>query len=83
MRGPHIPMTSVAGHFMGMQPQPVGASHSDEVWYRGDDYMALVAECDKYKRACMGVLEIIDGPTPLSGDDMIFEILDIVQKALE
>ncbi len=46
---PHTPMTTVTGHYLGMQP--VAAIHEREVkpterWYRGDDYAALKAELD-------------------------------------
>jgi hypothetical protein len=81
MNGPHIPMTSVAGHFMGMQPSDEASR--EKVWYRGDEFKRTCTARDRYKLALMGVMEILDDPTPLSDADMLVEILDIVQKALE
>jgi hypothetical protein len=76
--GPHIPMTTSAGHFLSMQPA-VGVEPRTAVWFRGDQFDALRAECDRYRGACQLVLKLfID-----SSDPGLLDILDIVERALK
>jgi hypothetical protein len=48
---PHRPWTSLTGHYMGMQAvSPFVESKLPEVWYRGDEHMALVARVADLER---------------------------------
>lgn len=39
---PHRPVTTVTGHFIGMQPiGPLAGAKPETTWYRGDDYAVL------------------------------------------
>jgi hypothetical protein len=78
MPGPHIPITTSAGHYLSMQPAQIPLA-PDKVWYRGDEYETLAAQCYKYKKACADVLRLFtDAPDP-----EILDILDIVERALK
>jgi hypothetical protein len=77
-RGPHVPITTSAGHYLSMQPA-IAPIVPDKVWYRGDEYETLAAQCYKYKKACADVLRLFtDAPDP-----EILDILDIVERALK
>lgn len=76
--GPHVPITTSAGHFLSMQPA-VGVEPRTAVWFRGDQFDALRAECDRYRGACQRVLKLFtDAPDP-----EVLDILDIVEGVLK
>jgi hypothetical protein len=53
---PHKPMTTVTGHFLGMQPIDVVDHKPTEEWYRADEMVALIVERDEWrKQAGIGV----------------------------
>lgn len=42
---PHMVVTSIAGHFVGVLPVPAHEPQKpDKVWYRGDDFLALKSD---------------------------------------
>lgn len=48
---PHVPVQSLTGHFLGMQPADLAiVVHAERapsrVWYRGDDFVALKSDRD-------------------------------------
>ena len=76
--GPHIPMTTSAGHFLSMQPAS-GTEPRAMTWIRGDEFDAVLSARDKYREACQEVLKLFsDAPDP-----EILDILDIVERALK
>jgi hypothetical protein len=76
--GPHVPMTTSAGHFLSMQPA-TGAEPRAMTWVRADEFDSLLADRDKYRRACERVLKLFtDAPDP-----EVLEILEIVERALK
>ena len=79
--GPHIPMTTSAGHFLSMQPAQ-SMSPRDKVWYLGTDWDALVKERDRYRFACEAVMEMFDDKGQTGDADTLIEILDIVERVL-
>lgn len=81
MSGPHAPATTVAGHFLSMQPIADGALALEKSWYRGDAYAAMVAERDKFKKACGDVLGVLMGEESLDLGGKIFDILAKVMDA--
>ena len=60
MSGPHIPMTTSAGHFLSMQPSTDPREGPEKVWYRGDCYAAKNAQMHKYKGALVKIMELFD-----------------------
>jgi hypothetical protein len=84
--GPHIPMTTSAGHFLSMQPA-VGVEPRTAVWFRGDQFDALRAECDRYRRACELTRTVCQLATRVSNTDApdpeVLDILDIVEGVLK
>ena len=81
--GPHIPMTTSAGHFLSMQPAQ-GVEPRSAVWYRGDEVDAIAAGRAKYRQACESVLEIFgDSSQSLESLDTQLKILEIVERALK
>ena len=76
-RGPHVPMTTSAGHFLSMQPAS-GTEPKSLTWYRADYVLALNDERAKYKCALEAIHRLFtDAPDP-----EIIDILDIVEGAL-
>ena len=57
--GPHIPMTTSAGHFLSMQPAQ-GVEPRAAVWYRGTDWDIVAAEREKFKRALEAIIKLFD-----------------------
>lgn len=77
-KGPHIPMTTSAGHFLSMQPAQ-GTEPQAMTWFRGDEVSRLSDERTKYREALAAVLRLFtDAPDP-----EILDILDIVEEALK
>lgn len=81
--GPHVPLTSVAGHFLSMQPgTDTSRLAPEKIWYRGDEYLAVVSQRDKYKLALDGVFKIFSDPNEPGDSETMLQVLDIVEKAL-
>ena len=80
--GPHVPMTTSAGHFLSMQPAQ-GVEPRAAVWYRGDEVDALAAGRAKYRQACEAVLAIFSDPKESGDSDTQLKILEIVERALK
>jgi hypothetical protein len=81
MPGPHIPITTSAGHYLSMQPAQ-SMSPRDKVWYLGTDWDALVKERDRYRFACEAVMEMFEDKGQAGDADTLIEILDIVERVL-
>jgi hypothetical protein len=97
--GPHIPMTTSAGHFLSMQPSTDAKIDPLTMWYRADEYMAaidryllVVNERDKYRAACEKVMALWNAPDdhlPADGDlenvpmDILVAAVTIVEGVLK
>jgi hypothetical protein len=56
----HRPWTTVTGHYLGMQPVgPLLDAKPDSVWYRGDDYLALVKDFTEMTTRCAALAGIV------------------------
>jgi hypothetical protein len=76
--GPHIPMTTSAGHFLSMQPAQ-GTEPQAMTWFRGDEVSRLSDERTKFKDALAAIHKLFtDAPDP-----EIIDILDITERALK
>jgi hypothetical protein len=82
MTGPHIPMTTSAGHFLSMQPAQ-GSEPQAMTWFRGDEVSRLSDERTKYREAIAAVLAIFSDPKESGDSDTQLKILDIVERALK
>jgi hypothetical protein len=82
MPGPHVPITTSAGHYLSMQPAQL-AEQRDKVWYLGSDWDALVKERDRFRFACEAVLETFEDKGQSADADTLIEILDIVERVLK
>ena len=58
-KGPHIPMTTSAGHFLSMQPAQ-GVEPRAAVWYRGDEVDAMASGRAKYRQALEAIIKLFD-----------------------
>lgn len=77
--GPHVPLTTSAGHFLSMQPATDAKAPRDAVWYRGDEWDIVAAERAKLMMACQEVMRhVSDTPDP-----EVLAIIDIIEKALK
>ena len=75
--GPHIPMTTSAGHFLSMQPAQ-GIEPRSAVWYRGTDWDIVAAERERFKRALQEVVAVFD-----KEDMEVLDFLEIAERALK
>jgi hypothetical protein len=91
MPGPHVPITTSAGHFLSMQPA-TGAEPRAMTWVRADEFDSLSADRDKYRRACERVLALWNAPDDhLPADssmdnvpmDILVAAVTIVEDALK
>jgi hypothetical protein len=81
--GPHIPLTTSAGHFLSMQPATDRSAPMDTVWYRGDQFMELYDLMAKDRAACESIMEIFVKEGESGDSDTLIKILDIVERALK
>ena len=80
--GPHIPMTTSAGHFLSMQPAQ-GVEPRAAVWYRGTDWDIVAAEREKFKRACQNAMSIFEDRGSLEDTETLVLILELIEEALK
>lgn len=76
--GPHVPLTTSAGHFLSMQPATDAKAPRDAVWYRGDEWDIVAAESARYLAALRAVIARYDAE-----DLEILDFLDIAERALK
>jgi hypothetical protein len=81
-RGPHIPHTTVAGHFLSMQPVDFLGMDITKVWYPGPQFIEIYDLMDKYRHACESIQEIFNDPNETGDSDSLIKILDIIEKVL-
>lgn len=77
MSGPHVPITTSAGHYLSMQPAQL-AEPRDKVWYRGSDWDIVTAERDKFRKALQEVIAVFD-----KEDMEVLDFLEIAERALK
>lgn len=74
---PHQPVATLTGHFTGMHPTADPAPPT-EVWYRGDDYAARVAERDHYRDGLAEIIALFD-----KQDVEILDFLEVAERAMK
>lgn len=79
--GAHVPCLTVAGHFLSMQPTMEQNAEPKKIWFRGDEYAAVVAERDKYKMALEASRDRIEAS--MDPCACALDVFDIVEAALE
>lgn len=75
--GPHIPLTTSAGHFLSMQPAS-GTEPREAVWYRGSEWDLVAAERAKFMTALQEVIARFDAE-----DVELLDFLEIAERALK
>ena len=86
MSGPHVPMTTSAGHFLSMQPAQSGTDPRKEptkIWYRGDQFLEMYDQMAKFRFACEAIMETFEDKGQTGDADTLIEILDIVERVLK
>ena len=78
---PHKCQVTLTGHFTGMQAC-ASAAPLESVWYRGDDWAALLAQSLKYRAALQAIAAVFSDPNESGDSDTMLKILDIAEKAL-
>jgi hypothetical protein len=78
---PHKCQVTLTGHFTGMQASE-SAAPLESVWYRGDDWAALLAQSLKYRAGLQAIVAVFSDPSESGDNDTMLKILDIAEKAL-
>jgi hypothetical protein len=76
-KGPHVPVMTVAGHFLSMQPSTDAKLGPEKVWYRGDAYRELYDQMATFRQACEDVMKYV----AREADPEVVTIIDIIEKA--
>jgi hypothetical protein len=82
---PFVPLTSVAGHFLSMQPAhvtvPPADIQPDKVWYRGDRHVEVYDLMSKYRDALETIVKSFSSGG--SDTDQLLAMVEIAEGALK